>query len=268
VACVWTAQASGATVVQIVWSSRRGSRSIEHIGSAHDHQELAALSAAATQRVTAGQTEMDLGLTPAPGSGTLPIVSSRMSHLLDALGTAYEQLWSTPETNNDSAFRDLVLARIIEPTSKVDSFRVLGEVGVTSASYATVERRLPIDAKSSYRQALSAACAVQAGLGPASLLLYDVSTLYFETDTGDQRLQDRPPADRRHGRGDAGMVSEPNQVAIQVSGLSFILGARIPLLPNVVREWPTGPCPACLPPGGRSDRVASRYIGSPIASKH
>jgi len=28
-------------------------------------------------------------------------------------------------------------------------------------------------------------CAAHAALGPASLLLYDVSTLYFETDTGD-----------------------------------------------------------------------------------
>jgi hypothetical protein len=28
-------------------------------------------------------------------------------------------------------------------------------------------------------------CARHAGLGPASLVLYDVSTLYFETDTAD-----------------------------------------------------------------------------------
>ena len=32
---------------------------------------------------------------------------------------------------------------------------------------------------------LAAACAAHARLGPASLVLYDVSTLYFETDTGD-----------------------------------------------------------------------------------
>src|SRR5213079_2723800 len=32
---------------------------------------------------------------------------------------------------------------------------------------------------------ISAACAAHAGLGPASLVLYDVSTLYFETDEGD-----------------------------------------------------------------------------------
>ena len=44
--------ASGATAVQIVWSSRRGSRSIEHLGSAHDEAELAALKAAAAERLS------------------------------------------------------------------------------------------------------------------------------------------------------------------------------------------------------------------------
>ena len=37
---------------------------------------------------------------------------------------------------------DLVLARIIEPTSTADALRVLAEVGVDMASYATVKRRL------------------------------------------------------------------------------------------------------------------------------
>jgi hypothetical protein len=36
---------------------------------------------------------------------------------------------------------------------------------------------------------------------------------------------------------DAGKISEANQVALQAAGLSFILGARIPLPPDVVREW-------------------------------
>jgi transposase len=36
---------------------------------------------------------------------------------------------------------------------------------------------------------------------------------------------------------DAGMISEANQVAIQTAGLSYILGTRIPFLPDVVREW-------------------------------
>jgi hypothetical protein len=40
---------SGATAVQIVWSTRRGSRNIEHLGSAHDEAGVAALKAAAAK---------------------------------------------------------------------------------------------------------------------------------------------------------------------------------------------------------------------------
>jgi hypothetical protein len=54
--------ASGATAVQIVHSTRRGSRRIEHIGSAHDEAEVAALKAAAQQRLVEGQGVLELGL--------------------------------------------------------------------------------------------------------------------------------------------------------------------------------------------------------------
>ena len=73
--------ASGATAVQIVWSSRRGSRSIEHRGSAHDEAELAVLKAAAAERLSAGQAVLDLGVTGPHGSEPLPITSSQMTHL-------------------------------------------------------------------------------------------------------------------------------------------------------------------------------------------
>jgi hypothetical protein len=82
-------------------------------------------------------------------------------------------------------FRDLVLARIIEPVSKLDSLRVLEEAGVIVTSHRTMLRRLPAYANQTFRQELSAACAAHARLGRASLVLYDVSTLYFETDAGD-----------------------------------------------------------------------------------
>src|SRR3954453_18655132 len=88
--------ASGAQAVQIVHSSRRGSRDIEQIGSAHDYAELEGLKVVARQRLAGGQEELDLGAGPAgPGrsGGTpLPIISSRMSQLWDALGHAYEVL--------------------------------------------------------------------------------------------------------------------------------------------------------------------------------
>jgi hypothetical protein len=185
--------ASEATAVQIVWSWRRGSRSIEYIGSAHDEVELAALKAAAAARLATGQTELDLGLSEGLCPGTLPITSSRMSHLWDALCTAYRRLGFESVSQGDTVFRDLVLARIIEPTSKVVASRVLTEVGVDAASYATVKRRLPIYAQPGWRQSLAAACAQHAGLAPASLVLFDVSTLYFETDIGDGFRWTRSP---------------------------------------------------------------------------
>ena len=178
--------ASGATAVQIVYSSHRGSRDIEHIGSAHDDAELELLKTVARQRLAAGQGVLDLGPGfGGGGGGLLPITSSRMGHLLDALGRAYDVLGFGRATSRDEVFRQLVLARIIEPVSKLDSLRVLEEAGVAPASYATLKRRLPAYAKDSWRRKLAAACAAHAGLGPASLVLYDVSTLYFEADEGD-----------------------------------------------------------------------------------
>ena len=177
--------ASGATAVQIVHSSRRGLRDIEHLGSAHDEAGLAALKAAARQRIVAGQSELDLGLDGHGGSGPLEIVASRMAHLWEALCRVYDTLGFADAAEGDEVFRQLVLARIIEPTSKLDALRVLAEVGVETVVYRTLARRLPVYAEPSWRQGLAAACAAHAALGPASLVLYDVSTLYFETDQGD-----------------------------------------------------------------------------------
>jgi hypothetical protein len=181
--------ASGAMAVQIVYSKRRGARRMEHVGSAHDERELEALKAAAAQRLAGGQQALELevgaGGSPVSGPGPLPIVASRMGHLWEALCRAYELLGFDQATGRDPVFRDLVLARIIEPTSKADSLRVLGEVGVTPPAYRTLNRRLPGYAKPEWRQRIAGACAANAGLGPASLVLYDVTTLYFETDAGD-----------------------------------------------------------------------------------
>jgi hypothetical protein len=176
---------SGATAVQIVYSSHRGSPDIEHLGSAHSGAEVELLMAAARQRLAAGQGELDLGLAVGAPGGPLPITSSRMGHLWDALAHGYRVLGFDEAAGGDAVFAQLVLARIIEPTSKLDSARVLVETGISAPSYRTLLRRLPTYAKQAWRQKLAAACAAHARLGRASLVLYDVSTLYFETDAGD-----------------------------------------------------------------------------------
>ena len=285
--------ASGATAVQIVYSNRRGSRDIEHIGSAHDEARLELLKAAARQRLAAGQSELDLGIGGARGrsarvadGGPLQITSTRMAHLWDALGQVFDLLGFDAASEGDEVFRQLVLARIIEPSSKLDAARVLQEVGIAACSYPTLKRRLPVYARQSWRHALAAACAAHAGLSTASLVLFDVSTLYFEADRGDGFRESGFSKERRlepqitiglltdasgfplmvnafEGNraetttmlptiasfmaahrlddvtivADAGMVSAGNQKAIEDTGLSFILGARIPEVPYAVRRW-------------------------------
>ena len=140
------------------------------------------LVAAARQRLAGGQRELKLGLdavaVAAAGSGQLKIASSQMSQLWQALCTAYDALGFDGAVGGDEVFQQLVLARIIEPTSKQDSLRVLAEVGVEAASYPTLNRRLPGYASDKWRQKLAAACAAHASLGPTSLVMFDVSTLY------------------------------------------------------------------------------------------
>lgn len=87
--------------------------------------------------------------------------------------------------DGDEVPRALALARIIEPSSKVDALRVLTETGAEPRAYRALKRRVPGLAKPAVRQALSKSCAAHAKLVPASLVLYDVSALHFETDAGD-----------------------------------------------------------------------------------
>jgi hypothetical protein len=123
--------ASGATAVQIVHKRGRDVVGIDHIGSAHDDAALALLLHAARERRHAGQQalELDLDTAPAPDRSGRPVVEATGSLILwDALSSVYDALGFSAV--RDEAFRALVLGRIIEPTSKVDTVRVLTEVGV------------------------------------------------------------------------------------------------------------------------------------------
>jgi hypothetical protein len=175
--------ASGAIAVQIVHSNRCGSREIEHIGSAHTPAEVDVLKTVARQRLHANQDTLDFD-DGQLGDEEAPIVASQARHLWDTLTVAYQVL-GLDHACPDEVFYQLVLARVVEPTSKLASIRVLEELGIAAPSYPTIKRRLPAYATEEWRQALAGACAAHVGLGPATLVLYDVTTLYFETDEGD-----------------------------------------------------------------------------------
>lgn len=183
---------SGATAVQVVFSERKGSKRMKHVGSAHSESELALLRAEAQRIVDGDQLALDFGEVDHTPSATgsvdnpLPVVGQRAGYLLNCIDTCFDELGLAAATGNDLVFRDLVRARIIHPGSKLDSIETLAEVGVTSASYRTIQRRLACFATESFGEILSQALAHHAGIGPGAFILYDVTTLYFETDTPDK----------------------------------------------------------------------------------
>lgn len=123
---------SGAVKVQI--AERRAGRDVvlEHVGTAHDDAELAALMGVARGKLYPGQGELTLdGVSPRrvdgqPGSATIRAKSNAV--LWQVLQGVYARLGF--DTIDDDAFAKLVLARLIEPTSKADSVRVLDELGI------------------------------------------------------------------------------------------------------------------------------------------
>lgn len=185
-------------------------RIVKHVGSAHTEAELGLLLAKARELLEdQAQGVLELVVEPAvpvasllrppagrglfeaaPGAlegrrdGPGRVVATDSRVLCEALAGVYSDLGF--DTVGDEVFRHLVLARVVEPTSLLDTGRVLTDLGVRPASYATMKRTLARAAKTGYRDRVAAACFEHAGaVGDLSLVLYDVTTLYFEAEHED-----------------------------------------------------------------------------------
>ena len=180
---------SGATAVKVVFKSR-GRRMVKHVGSAHDEAELAVLMEKARQIAQAGQTSLDLeALVGAPKpivSGSALMGATTSALLIQVLSHAWEVLGLGEAVDGDEGFKQMVFARLVEPTSKAQVPRVLGEIGVQPLTVRTLYRSLASCVDNDWRSSIQAALYKRVNAcGDLSLVLYDVTTLYFETETED-----------------------------------------------------------------------------------
>jgi hypothetical protein len=200
--------ASGAVAVQVV-RKHRGQRTIlAHVGSAHTDAQLGILLERARRMAAEDQGVLDIEVaartesvdgiadwrageliatTTRPKGAAAPPGRTAATHsrlLYDVLGAVYD--WLGFDEVDDAVFRDLVIARIVEPTSKVDAARVLTDLGADTVSYRTIQRHLVKVNTGGYRDAIAGKCFTHAvDRGGLSLLLYDVTTLYFEAENED-----------------------------------------------------------------------------------
>lgn len=154
---------------------------IVHIGSAHTEEELAVLLALAHKQLQGSQLE----LLPEPKPSLRVGLKRSFSGLLwNTLQEEYEKIGFS--RLKDEAFKALCLARIVEPTSKIDTIRVLADLGVDPIDQNKLYRSLAKASTLDYRKAIGQACFEHVGRTRLTLVLYDVTTLYFEVQEEDE----------------------------------------------------------------------------------
>ena len=160
---------------------------VAHVGSAHTEAELGILLERAREMLADPvQGSFDLGIEPvaprarlvtpparpalfdvgSPGetpaaAGPARVVSTDSRVLFQVLDGVFGDLGF--DVLGDEVFRDLVLARVVEPTSILDTGRVLAELGRKAASDKTMRRTLARCADRGYRDRIRAVLRACAG---------------------------------------------------------------------------------------------------------
>ena len=166
---------SGATAVQIVQKEGGRISKLKHLGSAHNPKDLKTLISLAKERLQGDQ----IFLFPNHENRLqIKLRQSSSNLLFQVLNRQYQKLGFS--CLNDSDFANLCIARIVEPTSKLDSLRVLSDLGVNGLSKDQLYRCLRRIIKKNYRKTISNLCFKHANNQNLNLVLYDVTTLYFE----------------------------------------------------------------------------------------
>jgi len=229
---------SGATAVQIARKHHGVRTIIDHIGSAHDDAQLAVLMQIAKERIAAGQLAFDLdGLTSGSSMTAAPTVAGSTSRVLwEVLEGAYARLGF--DSVDDDVSRSLMLARVVEPTSKADTIRVLGELGVPTPSLRTIWRTIARCVEHDWRDTVSRAAYAHATKGGSlSLVLYDVTTLYFEAEDEDDLRKVGMSKERRvDPQIVVGLLVTPNGFPLEVHAFTGNTAETTTLIP-VLRSF-------------------------------
>lgn len=188
---------SGARTVQVAAKHHGRTKILKHVGSAHDAAELERLKALARRIIHHPSTQRDLFTVPIPPT-RVRVTGHRPAAFERVVFHAYASLGF--EALGTDLLRDLVLARIWHPASKLQSLRLLAAQfgrGYTKDQAYRLLIRLgtapPTEAVPTGRDVkqtptpkerlltqLHAAHSTHFG-GDLSVVLYDVTTLAFET---------------------------------------------------------------------------------------
>ena len=180
--------ASGATAVQVVQNKGKQRSSLKHIGSAHSEHELELLMAEARQyaETHCRQPNLFAETSPPPPPSSFQDAFTRSKLIGVTHQFARKVLLACARKcglgDLPELYLDLALMRIIEQASKLRTLELLESHFNVQYARRTLQRMLP---KLLEHQAAIECAAIQTAHDELqekfSLVLYDVTTLYFES---------------------------------------------------------------------------------------
>jgi len=192
---------SGATAVQVVKYVNRRTVVIKHLGSGYTSSDVGQLKEAASTWITRETQQLSMFRDSEFNTRTSPVLVINQSKLISAesvfIYEVLDRLCQTLDFNtllkNHPECRlllDLVIMRLISPGSKLAALRMLDKQFGISYQPTTMYRQLPKwEGLQTEVEELLVKIAKRQFNFDFSLVFYDVTTLYFETDKSDQELK-------------------------------------------------------------------------------
>lgn len=193
-----TKTGSFSTAIQVVRYSSGRAIIIKHIGSAHDKSQLALLKHQAEEYIEKYTGQQSL-FNSSDNRKENKIIQSRYAK---SVGVKYSLLRRilyhlfgvfTFDNLNKPLLTDLVMARLVNPSSKLQSITCLKEMFDVSYSETDVYRQLPTfsDLKEEVEKKIISFAQKNLNFN-FTIVFYDVTTLYFETFKQDKENFRKP----------------------------------------------------------------------------
>ena len=179
-----TKTASGATAVQIVKYEHRKKIVVKHIGSAHTPHELLSLKQLACNWIEKESQQPPLFLLEKPVLNLIPIdkcqyLGFRYTFIYEIISKIFH-LFCLDQI--DRLLLDLILIRIVQPASKLESLKLLSEFFGKTYKRTHLYRSIPefVALKNTIEEKFVTFAKKHLGFD-FSIVFYDVTTLYFES---------------------------------------------------------------------------------------
>lgn len=180
---------SGATAIQVGYYKGKRFKLKKHIGSAKEREKIEELKNIANEYIRSHSPQLPLNFNPQSSEilykRGIKVETAYLKQAYDYLSAVYDKIGFSRIDNN--YLKHFSLMRVLEPASKIKSIELLGKYfGITYRKTTAFRELLKLpDLKEELINTTIKYAKKNLGFD-FSLVFYDVTTLYFEAEKGDE----------------------------------------------------------------------------------